>query len=613
MSNIHPVVEAVTAAIRERSRDSRRAYLGQMQLTREHLPPRKGLSCSNLAHAFAACSAHEKQMIADMERPNLGIVTAYNDMLSAHQPLQFYPDMIKEYAAQFDATAQVAGGVPAMCDGVTQGQPGMELSLFSRDVIAMATAVSLSHNMFDGVLCLGVCDKIVPGLLIGALQFGHLPAAFIPGGPMASGISNPEKARVRQQHAQGKATRQELLAVESGSYHSHGTCNFYGTANSNQVMVEMLGVQLPGSSFIHPDDPLRPALMRETVSRVIQAAESPEGRTLADLVSEDSLVNAAIALLATGGSTNHTLHLLAIAAAAGIQMNWQDLDQLSRVTPLLARIYPNGEADVNAFQEAGGMAFLVRELRSGGLLNENVRNMLGEGLSTFEQAPCLTDAGGVIWQPAVEFSQLPDVLRPLRRSFAKEGGLRQLRGNLGEAVTKVSAVAEQHRRIIAPCRIFESQPALVEAFKAGELTEDFIAVVRFQGPRANGMPELHQLTPTLGTLLDRGLKVALITDGRMSGASGKVPAAIHLSPETLDAGPLARLRNGDIITLDTHSGELNVHLSAEELARRAPVLAPAYDPLQVLLGRQLFHTFRHQVGSATGGAMFGQIHDTHRG
>lgn len=611
MSSIHSVVEAVTAAIRERSKESRGAYLAQMQLTREHLPPRKGLSCSNLAHAYAACAAHEKQMIAAMERPNLGIVTAYNDMLSAHQPLQFYPDLIKQYAAQFEATAQVAGGVPAMCDGVTQGQPGMELSLFSRDVIAMATAISLSHNMFDAVVCLGVCDKIVPGLLIGALQFGHLPAAFIPGGPMATGISNAEKARVRQQHAQGKATRQELLAVESGSYHSHGTCNFYGTANSNQVMVEMLGVQLPGSSFIHPDDPLRPALMRDTVRRLINAAQDPQVLALGNLVSESSLVNAAIALLATGGSTNHTLHLLAIGAAAGIRMTWQDLDQLSQVTPLLARIYPNGEADVNAFQEAGGMAFLVRELRSGGLLNNDVKNLLGDGLEAFDKAPGVTETGNVVWQPAVEFSQLPDVLRPLRRSFAEEGGLRLLRGNLGEAVTKVSAVAQQHRVITAPCRIFESQPALVEAFQAGVLTEDFIAVIRFQGPRANGMPELHQLTPTLGTLLDQGLNVALVTDGRMSGASGKVPAAIHLSPETLDGGPLARLQNGDIITLDTHSGELYVHLSEEDLAGRTPVTTPPSDPTQQLLGRQLFQTFRHHVGSATGGAMFGQLNNNH--
>jgi len=601
---INSTVEAVTDAIRERSRPHRDRYLARLQQQLDAYPPRSTLSCGNLAHAYAACSLNDKQSIAGMQAPNIGIINAYNDMLSAHQPLQYYPDIIKDMAHQFGATAQVAGGVPAMCDGVTQGQPGMELSLFSREVIAMATAVSLSHNVFDAVLCLGVCDKIVPGMLIGALQFGCLPAGFIPAGPMPSGVPNKEKALVRQRYAQGKAGRDELLAVESASYHSPGTCTFYGTANSNQVMVEMLGVQLPGASFINPDDPLREALTRETVRRVLQAADNQQmSQSLGHMVSEASIVNAAVALLATGGSTNHTLHLVAIARAAGIILAWQDLDALSGVTPLLARVYPNGEADVNAFQYAGGMAYLVRELRSAGLLNEDVITLMGSGLDSFTKAPELDGQGGVKWTEQVTASLLPDVLRPCSRPFAAEGGLRVISGNLGEGIVKTSAVAGQHRFIDAPCRVFDSQQAVVEAFERNELQHDVIVVLRFQGPRANGMPELHQLTPCLGSLLDQGYQVALVTDGRMSGASGKVPAAIHMSPEALDGGPLARLRDGDRLILDTDHGSLAVVLDESEFLGRDPVrrIAPA-DDLADSMGRNLFACFRAVASPARLGA-----------
>lgn len=601
---INPVIESVTAAIRERSRPCRRDYLEQMEYTRAKLPPRKILSCGNLAHSYAGCSAHEKTLMADMTRANLGIVTSYNDMLSAHQPLHAYPEIIRQTALEHQCSAQVAGGVPAMCDGVTQGQAGMELSLFSRDVIAMATAISLSHNTFDGFLCLGVCDKIVPGLLIGALKFGHLPGAFVPAGPMASGIPNKQKAETRQLYAQGLADRDALLAVESASYHSPGTCNFYGTANSNQVMVEVMGIQLPGASFVNPDTPLRLALTRETVRRVLRACEQqPTPLRLADMVTEEALVNAAVALLATGGSTNHTLHLLAIAKSAGIEMRWEDLDQLSRVVPLLARIYPNGEADVNAFQHAGGTAFLVRELRLGGLLNEDVRTLMGEGMAAYEHTPTLNADGTPSWEETVQASQLPDVLRPISEPFAAEGGLRVLEGNLGECVVKTSAVRFELRQITAPCEVFDSQEQLQQAFDRGELARDFIAVIRFQGPRANGMPELHQLTPCLGVLLDQGYRVALITDGRMSGASGKVPAAIHLCPEALDNGPIARLHTGDVITLDMVKGELFVHLSEEELQQRIPALPPDMDETtQGSLGRSLFSVFRNSAGPANRGA-----------
>ena len=482
----------------------------------------------------------------------------------------------------------------------------MELSLFSRDLIAMATAVSLSHNLFDGVLCLGVCDKIVPGMMIGALQFGHLPAGFIPAGPMASGIPNKEKAAVRQRYAQGLASKEELLAAESASYHSPGTCTFYGTANSNQVLMELLGVQLPGSSFINPDDPLRQALIRETVLRVIAAADVAGAHLpLSAMVKEESLVNALVGLLATGGSTNHTLHLVAIAKAAGLVLTWEDFDRLSRVVPLLARVYPNGEADVNAFQQAGGMGFLVRELHSAGLLNEDVESLMGKGLAPMLKAPVLDAAGVLQWQDAPGTSALPDVLSPASAPFDSEGGIRLLTGNLGEGIIKTSAVKREHRQVTAPCVIFNDQDELVKALKGGGYERDFIAVVRFQGPRANGMPELHQLTPHLGVLQDKGFRVALVTDGRMSGASGKVPAAIHMSPEALDSGPLARLRDGDVLSLDADAGTLNVQLSEAEFAARLPEM-PSLDADTVqfhsTLGRGLFDSFRHVSTSAKAGA-----------
>ncbi|MAT95110.1 MAG: phosphogluconate dehydratase [Halioglobus sp.] len=595
---MHPVIEQVTAQLRERSAPTRRAYLERCRRTRRDTPPRRTLSCGNLAHGYAACSAADKVRISRGEMPNIGIINAYNDMLSAHQPLADYPAMIKSYAGEMDATAQVASGVPAMCDGVTQGQPGMQLSLFSRDVVAMATAIGLSHNLFDAALCLGICDKIVPGMLIGALQFGHLPVAFIGSGPMASGISNKEKAAVRQRHAQGLADDVELLAVESASYHSPGTCTFYGTANSNQLLMELLGVQLPGSSFLHPESSLRPALTRRTVAELVAAA-AQEGRALSDVVTEASLVNALVGLLATGGSTNHTLHLVTIAQAAGIDLRWQDMAELSAVVPLLARVYPNGAADINDFQQAGGMAFLVRELRGAGLLNEDVVTLLGPGLEHLSHAPGASAEGGVCWQTAVTATARPDVLRHAAEPFDSEGGLRLLSGNLGQSVIKVSAVAPEHRAVEAPCRVFASQELLRDACEAGEMDRDVVAVVRFQGPRGNGMPELHKLTPYLGVLQDKGFNVALVTDGRMSGASGKVPAAIHLSPEALDDGPIARLRDGDVIALDAAAGTLEARVDAAEFARREPAPPP---PVPDTLGRGLFDLFRRHAAAAPEGA-----------
>ena len=600
------VIEAVTGAIRERSSRARHLYLKRMQRTRDELPPRRKLSCGNLAHGFAACGETDKQTIRLMQSANLGIVTAFNDMLSAHQPLEHYPSLIKEVARGLGSSAQVAGGVPAMCDGVTQGQAGMELSLFSRDVIAMSTAISLSHNLFDGVLCLGVCDKIVPGMMIGALQFGHLPAGFIPAGPMPSGIPNKEKAAVRQRYAQGLASKEELLAAESASYHSPGTCTFYGTANSNQVLMEMLGVQLPGASFINPEDPLRAALTKETVLRVIAAADVKGAHLpLSAMVKEESIVNALVGLLATGGSTNHTLHLVAMAAAAGIILTWEDFDQLARVVPLLVRVYPNGDADINAFQRAGGMAFLVRELRAGGLLNEDVDSLMGHGLDPFVKAPQLDAQGKLDWVGAKPESTLPDVLRPITEPFDQESGIRLLQGNLGIGIIKTSSVKKEHRKVTAPCVVFDDQDDMVAALASGQYERDFVAVVRFQGPKANGMPELHQLTPHLGVLQDKGFKVALVTDGRMSGASGKVPAAIHMSPEALDGGPLSRIRDGDVIALDADAGTLEVQLSAAELASRETAQAnwSVEDrELSSTLGRGLFDSFRQCSSTAKSGA-----------
>jgi len=596
---MHPVVEKITETLRRRSRDRRRRYLDGCDRTQAELPPKKRLSCGNIAHGYAACGEEEKRLIGGGQAVNIGIVNAYNDILSAHQPLALYPDRIKAHAREFGATAQVACGVPAMCDGVTQGQPGMDLSLFSRDVVAMATAVGLSHNLFDAALCLGICDKIVPGMMIGALQFGHLPVAFIGSGPMSSGIANAEKAAVRQLHAEGKAGDEELLAVESASYHSPGTCTFYGTANSNQVLMEMLGVQLPGSSFLHPEDPLRPALTRRTVRALIAAGAGDDHRPLGRVIREESIVNALVALLATGGSTNHTLHMVAIARAAGIDLRPRDFDELSAAVPLLARIYPNGSADINHFQSAGGMAFLVGELRGAGLLNENVVNILGEGLDAYCCAPEPDAAGEVGWNRPVTRSGDTSVLTGVSSAFAPEGGLRRLTGNLGECVIKVSAVAREHRRVRAPCRVFHGQEALKAAFEAGELNRDLVAVVRFQGPAANGMPELHKMTPYLGVLQDRGFSVALVSDGRMSGASGKVPAAIHLTPEAARGGPVARLRDGDPIELDANAGRLEVLVEASEWERREAAEAP---PPARNLGRNLFDMFRAGNGGATAGA-----------
>lgn len=600
---MNPVIEQITESLKSRSAPRRGRYLDRCDRTMDELPPKKRLSCGNLAHGYAACGEDEKQLIAGMQASNVGIITAYNDMLSAHQPLALYPDRIKQFARELGGTAQVASGVPAMCDGVTQGQPGMDLSLFSRDVVAMATAVGLSHNLFDAALCLGICDKIVPGMMIGALQFGHLPVAFIGSGPMASGIPNKEKAAVRQLHAEGKATDDDLLAVESASYHSAGTCTFYGTANSNQVLMEMLGVQLPGSSFLHPDDPLRPALTRHTIAALMATTAASERYIpLSRVVSEESIVNALVALLATGGSTNHMLHMVAIARAAGIELKLEDVDALSAAVPLLARIYPNGSADINHFQAAGGMAFLVRELRGGGYLNESVVNLLGEGLDAWCAAPAGDGQGGVNWDSPIAESGDPEVLTGAARPFAPEGGLKRLDGNLGEAVIKVSAVAAEHRQVSAPCRVFQSQQGLKEAFEAGELDGDVVAVVRFQGPAANGMPELHKMTPYLGVLQDRGFKVALVTDGRMSGASGKVPAAIHLAPEAAHGGPIARLRDGDIVTLNAEAGTLAVAVEAAEWESRQPAAPP---PEEFSLGRNLFDVFRRGTsGSLLGASVF---------
>ncbi len=597
---VHAVVEAITARIVDRSRDMRQAYLEKIQ--RAHRPgvSRAHLSCGNLAHGFAASDAHDKSALAVDRAPNFAIVSAYNDMLSAHQPFKSYPDQIKQAARKVGAVAQFAGGVPAMCDGVTQGREGMELSLFSRDTIAMATAVALSHDMFDGVLCLGVCDKIVPGLAIGALAFGHLPTIFVPAGPMESGLPNAEKGRIRQLYTEGKVDRKVLLEAESQSYHSAGTCTFYGTANSNQMLMEIMGMQLPGSSFVNPDTPLREALTRAAVARLNDISPlSPDFLPLGEMIDEKSIVNGIVGLLATGGSTNHTIHLVAIARAAGVIIDWHDMAELSRVVPLLCRIYPNGLADVNHFQAAGGMPLLIRELLGQGLLHENVATVAGEGgLRRYCDEPFLDDQGNVEWRGGPEKSLDADIIASYAQPFSKEGGLRLMEGNLGRSVIKTSAVKPEHRVVRAPAVIFNDQNEVKVRFDAGELDRDFIAVVRFQGPRANGMPELHKLTPILGVLQDRGYKVALVTDGRMSGASGKVPAAIHLTPEALDGGPIARLRNGDMIEFDSERGVLQV--VNESLLSREPA---AYEGgHEHGIGRELFVGFRKLVGNAETGA-----------
>jgi phosphogluconate dehydratase len=594
MSSLNSVVAQVTERIAAKSRDSRGRYLDLMEREADKHGSRDFLSCSNLAHGFAA-ALEDKDSIATGRGPNIGIVTAYNDMLSAHQPYGRYPEQMKLYAREVGATAQVAGGVPAMCDGVTQGFDGMELSLFSRDVIALSTGVALSHAMFDGMALLGICDKIVPGLVIGALRFGHLPAVFVPSGPMPSGISNKEKQKTRQLYAEGKVGRPELLASESASYHSPGTCTFYGTANSNQMMMEMMGLHVPGAAFVPPNTPLRQALTRAAVRRV--AAMGRKGndyRPMSKVVDEKAIVNAVVGLLATGGSTNHAIHLPAMARAAGIQLDWQDIDELSAVVPLITRVYPNGSGDVNHFHAAGGMGFVVRELLGAGLAHPDVLTIAEAGMAAYAREPYL-EGETLAWRDAPAEPGDPTMLAHVGKPFLADGGMRLVEGNLGRGTFKTSAVDAERWTIEAPARVFDTQEAVSAAFKAGELDRDVVVVVRFQGPRANGMPELHKLTPPLGVLQDRGHRVALVTDGRMSGASGKVPAAIHVTPEALSGGPLALLRDGDLVRLSAEDGALDVltDLSGREPARPAQA--------QAGMGRELFAMFRHAAGGAEQG------------
>jgi phosphogluconate dehydratase len=599
---IHARIGEVTERIRKRSETGRGQYLDRIRAAKEGRVRRARLSCSNLAHGFAGCGTADKAGLKGDSVPNVGIITAYNDMLSAHQPYGRFPDLIKAAARAAGGVAEVAGGVPAMCDGVTQGQTGMELSLFSRDTIAMAAAVGLSHDMFDAAVFLGICDKIVPGMLIASLTFGHIPAVFIPAGPMPSGMSNPDRSRIRQQYAEKKITRAELLEAEAQSFHAPGTCTFYGTANSNQMLMEIMGLHIPGASFVNPNTPLRDALTRAATARALAiTALGNEYTPAGAVIDERAIVNGVVGLHATGGSTNHTLHLVAIARAAGMRLTWDDFADLSEVVPLLARVYPNGPADVNQFHQAGGMQFLIRELLGAGLLHEDVTTVWGTGLDGYLQTPKIGEDGNVAWDAGPKTSGNERVLAPMSRPFSLEGGLKLLDGNLGRAVIKISAVKPEHQVIEAPALIFHSQEELVEAFAAGELERDFVGVIRFQGPKANGMPELHRLTPTLGVLQDRGYKVALLTDGRMSGASGKVPAAIHVTPEAADGGAIAKLRDGDIIRLDPPRGRLNVVADAREFAAREPAVADL-STNEYGLGRELFRLFRANAMEAEMGA-----------
>ncbi|MFI0407670.1 phosphogluconate dehydratase [Actinomadura sp. 3N508] len=597
---LHPALAEVTRRVVERSAGPRGAYLSRIRDARTEGPVRGGMGCANLAHGFAACGVQDKLWLRGDVTPNIAIVSAYNDMLSAHQPLKDYPDLLKSAIRAAGGTAQFAGGVPAMCDGITQGRAGMELSLFSRDVVAMATAVALSHDMFDGALLLGVCDKIVPGLVIGALSFGHLPVLLVPAGPMASGLPNGEKAKVRKRFEAGEIGREQLLAAEAASYHSPGTCTFYGTANSNQLLMEVMGLHLPGASFVPPGTKLRDALTEAAGRRVLELTGLTGGYLpVGELLDERAFVNGVVALLATGGSTNHTLHLVAMAAAAGIELTWDDFDELSKVTPLLTRLYPNGSADVNHFHAAGGTAFLIGELIDAGLLHADARTVGGGTLAEYRKVP-EAEGGGVEWRDTVSVSGDTAVLRPVAEPFDAHGGLHTVRGNLGRAVIKVSAVRPEHRTIEAPARVFDSQQRFQDAFAAGELDRDVVVVVRNQGPRANGMPELHRLTPPLSVLQDRGHRVALVTDGRMSGASGAVPAAIHVSPEAAAGGPLARVRDGDVVRLDADAGVLEVLVPDEEFQAREPAAGPPGETWGT--GRELFGAFRAAVGPAERGA-----------
>lgn len=591
----------ITERIIARSAPSRKEYLAKIAAAKSNTVHRASLSCGNLAHGFAACGKDDKQTIKGLNHSDIAIVSAYNDMLSAHQPYETYPQIIKEAVKSAGGIAQFAGGVPAMCDGVTQGQPGMDLSLMSRDVIAMATAVGLSHNMFDGALMLGICDKIVPGLLIASMTFGHLPTVFVPAGPMPSGIPNKEKARVRQQYAQGEVDEAALLEAESASYHSAGTCTFFGTANSNQLVVEIMGIHLPGASFVAPNTPLREELTKAAAVQATRLTQqSGNYMPIGKMVDERSIVNAIVALLATGGSTNLTMHIIAFAKAAGIIINFQDFNDLSQAVPLITRIYPNGEADINHFQEAGGMALLFKELIDAGLLHEDVETICGRGLTRYTQKPIL-DNGQLKWVDGVTESGDTSVITTVAKPFKGDGGLKTLKGNLGTSVLKTSSLREGSDVVKAPAVVFEDQHELQTAFDNGELEKDFVAVVRFQGPKARGMPELHKLTPPLGVLQDKGFKVALVTDGRMSGASGKVPAAIHLCPEALDGGLIAKVKTGDMINLNGETGELTLLVDEKELAARDNSMFQVNGHHQGM-GRELFGFMRRNLSSAETGA-----------
>ena len=600
---IHPELQAVTSDVIERSKKSREIYLTRVNDAMLEGRQRSVLACGNLAHGFAACTADDKADLTGNKKDNIAIVSAYNDMLSAHEPYQHFPELIKQAASEAGGVAQFAGGVPAMCDGVTQGQPGMELSLFSRDVIAMSTAIALSHNMFDGALYLGVCDKIVPGLLIGALSFGHLPAVFVPAGPMPSGLPNKEKVRIRQLYAEGKVGRDELLRAESESYHSSGTCTFYGTANSNQMMVEMMWLHLPGSSFINPYTPLRDELTKAATRQVLKfTAQGGDFRPIGHMIDEKAILNALVGLLATGGSTNHTIHLIAIARAAGVVINWDDFDRLSKIVPSITRVYPNGEADINHFQAAGGMSVLIKELSENGLMHQDVLAVGDErGMASYTEEPKMVD-DKLVWEVGPEKTLDPGVISSVKAPFASGGGLHVMKGNLGRGMSKISAVDPKHRVVQAPAMVFDYQDDVVAAFKRGDLNKDVIVVLCFQGPKSNGMPELHKLTPPLGVLQDKGYKVALVTDGRMSGASGKVPSAIHMCPECADDGPLTKVRDGDIISLNTETGELNVLVDDKELEKRVSCML-ANTEHHYGMGRELFDSFRRGVSSAETGAI----------